>query len=517
MKSASGTPLGKSIAAALLVMTGIAGCARSGEQVVPEASHAAGPHSGYWNAYLAAAAEADRIEDVVERCLAYPDLPGNAWPEGSADARCPLLGGPSPTLAEIESQLAEADGAARLDERFGAMLESHYRDPAQQGVIFRAFYAFSGDMASRNAAEAWLAGSPESAFARMALGRHLLSKAGEARGDARIDETSASRIQTTQRILPHAVETLQSALAIEPRLSPACTDLMTAARFGNDAALRESATTHCVRVDPVSWNMRFQWQMLRDPRWGGSFEALDASVEELRPLVPKNPALGGMLARGVGMRAYLAYLGGTPLRDLSDAFDEASRISPDPLFIGNAGIAAKLRGDLPQALGYLSQAIRLAPDNSRFIAERADVRSKLGDPEGAIVDARRAIAIDAGTGRTHSTLGQALAKLGRTQEAREAYRDAMQFPAQRKWAFRRWCETYILGGVQREEALACTQGLLSEYPDDVESLFMRSWVLYELGDPGADTVAERFHAAVDPKDVRQQRMKSELARIADRR
>jgi hypothetical protein len=499
---------------ALLVL--LAGCAQGEQQTVlaGDPPRQAQSDPATWNTYLRAAAAADRIEDVVERCHSYPDLPGNHWPMDSGRARCGRLADALPTLAEIESLLADEDGVARLERGFAQRLEAHYRDPAQRESIFRAYQDFSSDDDSRRVAELWLARSPASGFARMAMGRYLVTAAGEARGDKRIAETPGANLHAMRRLMAQGVTMLQAALEAQPRLSPACADLMFAARLAADDALRDSATARCLETDPLSWSVRFQWLMQKDPRWGGSFEELDAAIDEIRSLVPRNPALGAMLARGIGLRAYLSYLNDVPLRDLSAAFDRASQVGPDPLFIGYAGLAAKTQGDLHKALGYLSQGLRFAPGDSRFLGARADVRMKLQDFDGAAADARRAIELDDSLGRNHTVLGQSLAKLGRVAEAREAYLRAMQFPKQRQWAFRRWCETYILGGVQRDEALACTQGMISEYPDDAEALFMRSWVLYELKDPAAAEVAARFHAVADMDDRRQRQMASELARIA---
>ena len=33
-----------------------------------------------WRTYLTKAREAERIEDPLQRCLAFPDLPANHWP-----------------------------------------------------------------------------------------------------------------------------------------------------------------------------------------------------------------------------------------------------------------------------------------------------------------------------------------------------------------------------------------------------------------------------------------------------
>jgi len=486
----------------LLAAVNVVGCSDGNS-----ATSAATPVSAEaWQSYLAAASQADQIEDVVQRCLAYPDLPGNQWPEGSAKARCPLLRGPIFSLAELEATLASADGPAQLERQFSEVLEAHYADPGQREAIFFAFSGFDDFEPAERVARKWYERAPESAYAQSALGGVLLGLAGNARGSA-------------HRWLQQATPLLQSALLAEPRLSPACMHLMNIARLTGDAALGESASEHCLRVDPLSWNVRFQWQLGLDPRWRpvgrgeDPFRKLDESVEALRPLVPQNPALGGMLARGIGMRAYMPILAGRPARETEEGLEAASRLAPDPLFIGSAGDAAYEHGDFSKALAYSSQAIRLAPGNAGFYGARANARRKLGDFEGAIVDSRQAIARNNSVGKYHSTLALSLVSLGRTEEAREAYHDAMQYPVQRQWAFRRWCETYILGNLQAREALACTEGLVNDYPDDAESHFMRSWVLYETATEGAAAAATRFQALADPQDTRHQEMKSELARL----
>ncbi len=469
-----------------------------------------------WSAYLSAAQQAERIEDPVQRCLAYPDLPGNQWPVGAAKARCPLLAfkKPEAALAELASTLEEADGAQQLDRRYAALLDAHHNDAVQREAIYVAYSAFDASDQARRIAERWLADAPDSPYAQTALGLILLTAAGEARGSEFYADTPESKLQTMQRLLAQAKPLLQSAQRTAPRLSPACIGLMRIGNLEGDSVLRDAATQHCLKVDPLSWNVRFEWQRSLDPLWGGSFEALDQSVEQIRPLVKQNPALGGMLARGVGMRAYVPVTQGQPRANYAAGFEAAARIAPDPLFIGNAGLIAQEQNDLPKALAYLSQAIRLAPTSYSFLSARAEVRRKSGDLQGAVSDAGRAIVIDSAPGKIHATLGQALSKLGKTEEARAAFETAMQSPRQRRWAFMRWCETFILGNLMPAQALSCSQGLLQEYPENAEALFMRSWVLYEVNDPAAAEVEARFRRVVDAGDKRQREMASELTRLS---
>jgi hypothetical protein len=41
-----------------------------------------------WRDYLVKARTAERISDPLQRCLTFPDLPGNKWPVGHAQAHC---------------------------------------------------------------------------------------------------------------------------------------------------------------------------------------------------------------------------------------------------------------------------------------------------------------------------------------------------------------------------------------------------------------------------------------------
>ncbi len=165
-------------------------------------------------------------------------------------------------------------------------------------------------------------------------------------------------------------------------------------------------------------------------------------------------------------------------------------------------------------MAYLSQAIRLASTSYSFLSARAEVRRKSGDLQGAVSDAGRAIVIGSAPGKIHATLGQALSGLGKTEEARAAFETAMQSPHQRRWAFMRWCETFILGNLMSAQALSCSQGLVLEYPENAEALFMRSWVLYEVNDPAAAEFEARFRRVADTDDKRQREMASELMRLS---
>jgi uncharacterized protein (TIGR00266 family) len=66
--------------------------------------------------FLVAARAADLIADPLDRCLAFPDLPGNRWPMGLAKAHCEADFGPRITLARVRV-LLDRDAIDEIDYR----------------------------------------------------------------------------------------------------------------------------------------------------------------------------------------------------------------------------------------------------------------------------------------------------------------------------------------------------------------------------------------------------------------
>jgi len=471
-----------------------------------------------WNKYLADAARADTIADPQQRCLAYPDLPGNHWPAGSAKGRCGLFQIQNPPLSRIAATLAAPDGAAQLDREYAQLLAAHYRDPAHGEVLFDAYQDF-GTANGQRLAALWLEKSPQSAFAMMAKGRAAFATAGTARGTDFIDKTSNKQINGMDAQLAIAVPLLKAALAKEPRLSPACVDLMQASAMVGDGNGHAEAAKHCMAVDPLSWYVNEAWMRGYDPRWGGSFGAMDRAIDEIRTRVPANPALGALLAKSIGLRVFLGRDWNSDLTGIAKVLDHAAVTAPDPFYIGQAGIAAKQAKNNPKALAYLSQALRFAPNYSLFLVERGELRKTMGDRAGALADLHRAMALvnDDCDCRDDNRIMQLLIGFESLEEKRMAFRSEIKSPEQHEWASYRLCETYINDAYDPEGALACTKKLTDEFPNSAEALFMRSAVLYIQHEPGAAEVAARFHQVVDPSDERQQQMITELARLSSSR
>lgn len=497
------------VLACLIALTVSCSNPQASQPAAPEAAPSAIDRAGLAR-YLALAAKAEAIEDRVERCRAYPDLPNNAWPPGSALAMCSLLIEPALSLTGIGDLLA-AKGGEAVDRYFAAALED--AEPGH-GAIFRAYEVFNGGEESRDIVERWLSLSPESAFAKLAVARTYLAAGWDSRGTAYIGKTSSDRITQMMRWFDRAQPLFEQALEANPALSPACVGLISISRNrGNDELLR-SATAACDRADGSSWYVFSARQFAAEQKWGGTQAMRQSLVDDVMARMAVNPALASYLA-SVDAEQPSALASAGRWQEAAPGLERAAIVSPNASWLGSAGVAAHKLGQEDKAIVYLSQALRFAPDSVRYREMRAAARMQTGDHQGAMSDLQRIVASGKAKGYTYSQLGRLLHDAGQVPEAKAAFRHAMESPDQRLWAFRKWCEIIITREHDVDAALACSEGLVTEYSEDTEALFMRAWVLTENKQEGADDFAKRFYAQANPADGRQAQMLQQLRQLRD--
>jgi tetratricopeptide (TPR) repeat protein len=435
---------------------------------------------------------------ALKQCLAAPDLPDNKWPKNAGKARCWLSLPQSPSLRDVAAMLREPDGTLKLDRLYAEILEAHYKDPAHRDSLFRAYSDF-GTPQGRLLATEWMAKAPGSEFARLAKGEAALGAAWEARGNAFSDKTSDAQFESMTEQLKLAVPSLLTALHDEPRLSPACVDLMNIGDMVGDAGLRAAAAQHCTKVDPFSLNVNSMLLEAADPRWGGSFDAIDRVIEQIRLREKDSPMLASLLAKGIGRRAYMPFNDDINLVPIVHELDRAALTAPDPFYIDRAGLAYEQAGNRPKALVYYSQALRFAPDEASFLIHRAQLRATMGDHTHALEDARRAAIQPDDCGcKDDANLALVFRDLFRIDDERAELLKAEKQPKNRLWALTTMCQTYIANGFDSEHGLPCTKQLAEEFPDDSEAMYLRALTLYIVHDPAAAEFDARFRKVADP-------------------
>jgi len=450
-------------------------------------------------AYVAAVRKADAIKDDLQRCLAYPDLPGNTWTPGVAKTRCTMfLTKPELTLDAIEQALAQPDGANAVDGKFRALLDAHFQKPAQREQIFIALSIFKDDARADDAeriARAWRKAAPDSPFAQTALGHVLANRGWNARGSKFLQDTPADNVRLMDQFFGDAVAQYLPALKAEPKLLPACVALMEIGRQSADV-LENNATAECLKVDPASYYVVDEWSTASEPRWGGSLEKMRYVAAYAKAHEQENPALALIAFNYLGYEIERADNDEQDRRAIAELAPAALQV-PNAAFLRSVGGAWLRKDEYWKAFVYLSQALRFMPGYAQESRWRAMVLDQLDEPEWARADAERAVALEPDNGYAQQQLGGILLETGHSAEAVPHFREALKDSKTRQGAYTYLCGT-LIDTKQRDAAGKCVDDLLAEYPENPEGWRQRV-ALIGYDAPGSVDAMERFLALNDPK------------------
>jgi tetratricopeptide (TPR) repeat protein len=484
------------------------GCARAllGLLALPVLARAQLPPPEALATYFAQARQAENIQDPEQRCLAYPDLPGNEWPAGAAASRCLNLRASVVPLAEIESRLATAEGGAWLEQRLTQMLDVN-NEPLERDRIYYVFDPFDASERAGNIATRWLRQMPESPFALTAMGKHRAAQGWESRGGQYVYKTSKAQLQRMQQLFAGAAPLLSDALEREPRLTPACLVLAEIGRQSSDA-LQQAALAKCLQADPDSYFVVWEWMTGAMPKWGGSMEAMDLVAAYVRQHGPVNPMLYSLLSQPLGYEA----LQKPKYVDGLEGYLAASRAGPGAKMMTNAGYAYWLQYDPWMALVYWSQALRFWPGDMEVRGMRGRALNYVMDYEAGLKDLLPAAAADASDLEVQYSTGEALLMLGRPLESRPYLLRAQKQPGRELEALERYCFTWISTweGAGTKQARDCTASLVRRVPDLGRYWGWRYMSLTASRDEGWVEAAGKFLLHADSRDPEQQRLKKDL-------
>lgn len=447
-------------------------------------------------AYVAAARKADAITDPLQRCLAYPDLPGNTWEPGAAKARCAMFLTPvAYTLEAIDKELVLPGGAAKLDDHFRALLDAHFNDPPRREQVTHAlsvFYDEDLDKAER-IARAWVGVSKDSAFAHAALGRVLAKRGWNARGTKLVKDTPPANFRKMEAYFEQAAVEYAKALEVEPKLFPACIGLMAIGRQSSDT-LQASATARCLEADPASFHVVDELMTAAEPRWGGSEAAMRSVAAYAMARKQQNPVLT--------VFAFHHALYAIERMDDSDAqaiavLEPAASQVPNAGYLRAVGGAYLRKGEDWKAFVHLSQALRFSPEYADERRFRGIALEALGETRWARADAEQAVALDPKNGSALRLLGRLVRELDGPVAALPHFRRAMDDAKHREWAFNDTCGA-LIDAKRSSEATQCVDDLLAEYPANPEGWRQRL-ILIAFDAPGSMEAMEKFVALHDPK------------------
>ena len=446
-----------------------------------------------YRTYFAAVLTAEVPQDPVQRCLAYPPLPGNDWPTSMVEALCalvPLQG----SLGELEKVLKQHGGGAELDRRYAALLEANYAGPSQKDHIFRAYDIFDETAHAAAVAQEWVRQSPESAFARTARAWQLVESGWHARGAKYARETSQEKLGAIEGYFARAIPDLAFALKQNPKLIPACERLISIGANSNDQ-MQAIGTNVCLKEDPASYRVMRSLLWAAQPKWGGSQEQMRAFVAIARAHETDNPALAALRNYQAGYEAAEDRADNRFART-APMLERVSRISPGYL---QETSHAMVNLDRPlDAFVYASQAIRFKPDDADAYYDRANALLALHEFGLAFDDANQSKALSNDNGWPEIELTESLNGLKRYLEAREHAILAMSHPATRQLGNEALCRSYWFTH-ELDTMASCTEKLVVDFPGSDEAWRLRAVAYKDAINPKMYDAVDDFLQRAEPK------------------
>lgn len=428
-------------------------------------------------AYLEQARRADFMPDPMARCLAWPELPGNRWPKGMAEEHCRINYDQLVTLAEIDGYLARGETAV-LEERMKRELDRHFLDEGASEIIHGHFSVFDGKFESGRVTQRWLEAAPDSPFAHVARGIYYTRRAWGARGGAWAQKTPRENLQRMSALADIAVEHLEKAIELEPKLLVAHATLIDVANLASRDELMVRTVRAADQIDPGCRTWTQEYAISLEPRWGGSWESLQSFAKSREHHVSRRPMMAIVAAKPLIDQAYQLRIAERYEESLKVA-EEAMRLSTHIGPMRDAGLSMVHieNADRWRQLMYLLAESRTSGGNPAAARVRAERLLDLAkDVEWGALALERAVAMEPANSWGHHSLGIVRVRQGRLEEAFPAFDEAIADPKLRESALYLASQAAI-ENQQLERARTYVTRLRREYPE-------QPWGWYFLGHLG---------------------------------
>ena len=476
-----------------------------------------------WHAYLLSARTAEELSDPLARCLAYPDLPGTKWPEGYSAAHCHYHLGEVPSVAETE-ELVSAGNIEELERRVRLLIATHDTETPERESVHWFFQQFSHEPEDGlRVTQRWLALAPDSALAAVARGSALKGAGWEIRGTRWARETSDAKMRLMSSYFDQAEEQFRRGVELQPGWTFGYAGLMDIGKADRDD-VGDWAFEQANAIDPGCGEIAYRRMQSLEPRWGGSWEAMQAYAGQLASHVERRPLLANQISE--------------PYVDFMSIIDRENRYTPDG--IAMLELAVQTSG-LEEGLQALADAIMSPADGtpdvhrgvamllqySRFQPASAWAERMIGryfvrrDPAWAKAALERAVAEDPENAQGRYLLGAANYNTGDFSEAEPHYLAAAENADYRADALGELAEMWLFSSELKPAEAAVrvrpfVERLLTAYPKDPDGRYMRIAMKAAGPDGKLDVALIRdFLDVVDRSDGRQERRRAELSKVLD--
>jgi tetratricopeptide (TPR) repeat protein len=269
----------------------------------------------------------------------------------------------------------------QLDTQLNSYQKAFEENVLEEGNLAIAFDAFGfTDPALTKILEEWVKNEPSSYPAHLARAQHLLALGWQARGNRFSDKTSEQQLNEMQTLLDESAKEAIAAIKLNPKSSIGYGLIIDAAKgVGSSDGLNRAYTAGIKNV-PLSLSIRVYVMGAIEPRWGGTYEAMEKFGDEAQKYAAQNPRLISLKGYADTDRAGEAFRDGDlkkAIRLYNRALEEGGDFSAAYMYRGNMYAQLGLYDD---ALEDLNRANRLRPQNPAVLDSLAFVYRDLSRP-----------------------------------------------------------------------------------------------------------------------------------------
>lgn len=447
--------------------------------------------------FLVKARKADAIADPLQRCLAFPDFPGNQWPAGLAQSYCHLRAGEIITLAVVDDHIGRG-AYAELDTLYRRDLERHFSKDNFSEIIHRDFESFDASDKANALTQQWIDNAPESPFANAARGEYLRAVARKVRGGKWARNTPTENMERMSDHIGMALHFYAKALRIEPRLLAVHTSLIHVASLDSRADLGEAAFARGEAIDPGCRYLSMRHMATLQPRWGGSLGAMREYAGQLAANVSARP----LLALNIVMPAFEQGRILAEEKRYAEAvkvFEPAAKLAPYPDLFEFLGTNMQYSGgDDWESLVRLLVAYRYSNDeHGAAFARGRLLLTVAGDPAWAVGSLRRASELNPEWLASEMLLGRAYLELGEYDQSEVHLTRALADPEQHVDALHFMINLAAARG-RLDDAIRHAALFTKTYPEISSGWFLQGDVYMHMG-AQAEAIAayQRFLVQVE--------------------
>ena len=169
---------------------------------------------------------------------------------------------------------------------------SMYEDFHYEYVVYNCYTMFKGgNPEHEEILDAWLMATPESYVHHVARGIWYLARSWAARGGELAKHTSKEQFEKMRRFAESAEASLARALELNPRSFRALTTQIDLDQIHGGFDESVEVVNRALEVYPESFLLRQIFIENLVPRWGGSYELMDAFAKQSQEYIGSNPKL----------------------------------------------------------------------------------------------------------------------------------------------------------------------------------------------------------------------------------